>query len=139
MDPATAIFAGASAVSAFSKGKAASASALSDAERLDAEAQLADTQALQRDTDLREELSRFLSSTNSARAANGLSGTSPNALNLIQEATTVSSSERLIQTANDRQRAENMRTTARSKRRSARMSLFTGAIGAAVPLIQTQI
>lgn len=114
----------------------ASAQAQSDANNMDAEARLADTQALQRDTQLRDELSLFMSSMNSARAANGLSTISPNAVLLMQDANRVSSKERTTQTANDRQRAANLRAGAAGARRRGRFSLFTGLARAAVPLAQ---
>lgn len=139
MQAAPAILAGVQAVGAVAKGASESAQAMSDADRMEAEARLADTQALQRDTNLRDELNRFLSATESARAANGLSSSSPNALLLMKEAGRVSARERTIQTANDRQRAANLRAGARGRRKTARMSLFTGAIGGAIPLIQTQV
>jgi len=114
----------------------ASAQAKSDANNMDAEARLADTQALQRDTQLRDELSRYMSSLKSARAANGLSGTSPNAMLLMQSASDVSSKERTTQTANDRQRAANLRAGAANARRGAKLSLITGVARAAVPIAQ---
>jgi hypothetical protein len=125
-----------SAGKAVAGAAAASGQAKDEARRLDAEARLADTQALQRDTQLRDELDRFMSATVSARAANGLSAYSPNALRLMQEANKVSSEERTRMTANDRQRAANMRAGASAARRSARMSLLTGAVKAAVPLAE---
>ena len=123
-----------SAGKAVAGGMAASAKSKDEARRLDAEARLADTQALQRDTQLRDELTRFMSATQSARAANGLSAYSPNAIKLMNEANRVSSQERTRMTANDRQRAANMRAGASSARRGARMSLLTGAVNAAVPI-----
>tara|TARA_R110000851_G_scaffold22626_6_gene66997 strand:- start:3910 stop:4323 length:414 start_codon:yes stop_codon:yes gene_type:complete len=114
----------------------ASAQSKSEANNMDAEARLADTQALQRDTQLRDELSTFMSSLKSSRAANGLSGTSPNALLLAQNANEISSKERTTQTANDRQRAANLRAGASNRRRGARLSLVTGIARAAVPIAQ---
>ena len=108
-----------------------------EAANMDAEARLADTQALQRDTQLRDELSIFMSSLKSARAANGLSSTSPNALLLAQNANEISSKERTTQTANDRQRAANLRAGAAGKRRGAKLSLITGLASAAVPIAQS--
>jgi hypothetical protein len=133
------MFAAASATSALTGGLAARSAGLTEAARQESEARLADTQALQRDTQLRDELSRFLSTTQSARAANGLSATSPNAIKLISEATKVSSQERLVQTGNDRQRAANLRAGASASRRGAKMSLLTGVVRAAVPITQRYI
>lgn len=135
MDPIT-LFAVGSAVSAGAQGLAGAAQGKAEANRMDAEARLADTQALQRDTQLRDELDRFISSQRSARAANGLSGTSPNALLMFNEANKVSSEERTVQTANDRQRAANLRAGAAGARRGAKFSLITGLARAAVPITQ---
>tara|TARA_R110000824_G_scaffold401032_1_gene610401 strand:- start:16515 stop:16928 length:414 start_codon:yes stop_codon:yes gene_type:complete len=110
-----------------------------EAANMDAEARLADTQALQRDTQLRDELSIFMSSLKSARAANGLSSTSPNALLLAQNANEISSKERTTQTANDRQRAANLRAGAAGKRRGAKLSLITGLARAAVPIAKSRL
>lgn len=122
--------------SAVAGGLAKRSEAMSESARMESEARLADTQALQRDTQARNELSRFLSGVTAARAANGLSATSPNAQILMGEATKVSDDERLVNRANDRQRAANFRTAAKSARSSARWSLVTGLANAAVPLAQ---
>lgn len=112
---------------------------MGDAARLDSEARLADTQALQRDAASRDELDRFLSGTSAARAANGLSANSPNALKLASEANRVYNSERMIQTSGDRQRAANLRAGAKSLRKSAKLSLLTGVVSGGIPLAQSQI
>lgn len=138
MDPIT-LFAVASAVSAGAQGIAGSQQAKGEANQMDAEARLEDTKALQRDTQLRDELDRFISAQKSARAANGLSGTSPNALLLMDDANTVSAKERTTQTANDRQRAANLRAGAAGARRSGRLSLITGMAKAAVPIAQMNL
>lgn len=129
----------ASAASTGLSAVGAAAQAKGEANNMDAEARMADTQALQRDTQLRDELTRFVSSQNSARAANGLSSTSPNALMLLGEADKVSAKERTTQTANDRQRAANLRAGAAGKRQGAKFSLITGLAGAAVPLSQLKM
>lgn len=138
MDPIT-LFAVASGASQFASGLAASQQAKSEANNLDAQAKLSETQALQRDTSLRDELTRFLSSTRASRTANGLSALSPNALKLSSEATKVSSEERQIMTSNDRQRAANMRVAAKSRRSGSRLSLLTGAISGSIPLIESRL
>lgn len=135
MDP----FSIAGAISAGAQAIGGARAANAEAANMEAEARLADTQALQRDTDLRDELSRFMSTMKSSRAANGLSTSSPNALLLMQDATKVSSEERTTLTANDRQRAANLRSGAASRRSSGRLSLFTGLGRAAVPIAQTQL
>lgn len=97
-----------------------------EAANLDAQARLADTQALQRDTINRDELTRFLSSMQAARSANGLSDLSPNAFALRKEASNNSDRDRLTQRADDRQRASNFRSAAKGRRRSGRTQLFAG-------------
>ena len=133
MDPFTSAL---SAGGALFSGVADSHAKKSQARNLDAQARLADTQALQRDTHSRSELSKFLSTTNSARAVNGLSAISPNAMKLLSEANRVSNSERLVQSSNDRQRAANLRAGAMSARRGARLSLITGVVNAGVPIAE---
>ncbi len=125
MDPATA-FVALQAGSAVAGGLSARAQALDEAARLDSEARLAGTQALQRDSLARDDLAATLSSIRAARAANGLSATSPNAVMILQNARDVSRRDRNIEKANDLQRAANMRAAASSARRSARYSLITG-------------
>lgn len=130
------IFAAAQGVSALSKGMAERARGMTEAAQMEEQALLADTQALQRDTIARDELSRFLGGVASARAANGLSGRSPNAMAIIEAANKQMSSDRIVQTSNDRQRARNFRSAAIARRKGARMSLLTGAVSAAVPIAQ---
>lgn len=132
MDPFTALTAG----SALLKGVAGAKAGNQEAANMEAEARLADTQALQRDTQLRDELSRFMSSMQSSRSANGLSNSSPNAMMLMANANKVSSEERTRMTANDKQRAPNLRAGAKSKRRGVKFSLVTGIATAAVPVAQ---
>jgi hypothetical protein len=121
---------------AVAQGLGQRAEAMNEAARADAQARLADTQALQRDTIARGELDRFLSSVRAARAANGLSANSPNAQVLEAAAISQSDQERLLERSNYRQQAENFRTAASSYRSSAKWSLFTGLVNAAVPLAQ---
>lgn len=132
-DPVTA-FTILSAGASVAKGVSERAAAMDESARLESEARLAETQALQRDTQARDELTRFLSSVRAARSANGLSASSPNARLLEADAITTSDDERLRTRADDRQRAANFRTAAASARRSGTFSLLTGAFGAAVPL-----
>lgn len=110
------------------------AQAMDESARLQSEARLADTQALQRDTIARDELNRYLGSFAAARAANGLSQSSPNANLLTKEAIETADKDRLIQRADDRQRAANFRTAAKSARKAGNFSLITGIGKAAVPL-----
>lgn len=119
----------ASAVSAKSQ-------AMDESARLDSEAKLADTQALQRDTMARDDLDSFLSSVRASRAANGLGGTSPNARILEKENSENADHNRLVQRADDRQRAANFRTASKSVKRQGNFSLFTGIAKAGVPLAQ---
>lgn len=138
MDPIT-LFAVGSAISSGSQALAANAQGNQEASNMEAEARLSDTQALQRDTQLRDELDRFISTQRAARAANGLSSSSPNALMLFNEANNVSAKERTTQTANDRQRAANLRAGAAGARRGARMSLITGFARAITPLAELKM
>ena len=124
-------------VGAVAGGLAKRSQAMTDAARQEAEASLAETQALQRDTASRDELSRFISSTQAARAANGLSATSPNALKIMAEASQVSNSERMVMSSGDRQRAANLRAGASASRRAGNLSLLTGVVSGGIPLAQS--
>ncbi len=124
-------------IGGLAKGLAGRAAGISEAARQDSEARLAETQGLQRDAASRDELTRFLSTTQSARAANGLGSLSPNALILMRDASKVSNSERMVQSANDRQRAANLRAGAAASRRGASLSLITGAAEGGIPLAQS--
>lgn len=137
-DPATAMIT-TQVVGGVAKGLQGNAQAMNEAARADAQAALAETQALQRDTQARDELERFLSSVQAARAANGLSSRSPNALVLEQDARRQSTSERLRNRADDRQRAANFRAAGQGYRRQGRMSLVTGAVSGGIPLAQGAI
>lgn len=123
-------------VGAVAGGMSDRAQAMNEAARMEGEAALAETQAFQRDTLAREELRRFTGSIRAARAANGLSATSPNAMVLLQAATAESDRDRLMARADDRQRAANFRAAAKGLRRSGNMSLVTGALSAGVPLAE---
>lgn len=132
-DPVT-IFTALSVVGSVAGGVAESSSQMDEAARYESEARLADTQALQRDTQNRDELTRFLSTVQVARASNGLSPNSPNAYVLERAAIDQSDDDRLRQRADDRQRNLNYLSAAKSSRRSAKFSLVTGFTNAAVPL-----
>lgn len=121
-------------VGAVAGGLSKRAEAMDASARATSEARLAETQALQRDTAAREDLSRFLGTVRSARAANGLSSHSQNALLLDAEARDVSDNERLRQRADDRQRAANFRAAAKSYRRQGNLSLITGLAQAGVSI-----
>ena len=136
MDPMTA-FTALKVVGGVAKGLAGRSQAMTDAARQEAEASLAETQALQRDTASRDELTRFLSSTQAARAANGLSATSPNALKIMAEASQVSNRERMVMSSGDRQRAANLRAGAAASRRAGSLSLLTGVVSGGIPLAQS--
>lgn len=135
MDPMTA-FTALQVVVGGASAMAAHAEAMDQSARQESEARLADTQALQRDTIARDELTRFLSSVRSARAANGLSADTPNAFILEKTAIKESDSNRLLERADDQQRAANYRAAAKSSRKSALYSLVTGAAKAAIPLAE---
>lgn len=133
MDPISA-FTVLSAGSSVAQGFGARADALNQAAQQEAQARLAETQALQRDTQSRDELTRYLSTVRAARAANGLSSVSPNALMMEREARRVMGGERIRMRADDAQRARNFRTAASAYRQRGRMSLVTGFLGAASPI-----
>lgn len=137
-DPVT-LFAVTAAAGAVATGVQQNQQAKAQAARLDAEARLASTQALQRDTQARDELRRSLSAIQSARSANGLGIYSPNARLLEQETSRVSRREREITVADYRQRSANLTSEAAGTRRAGRMSLLTSAVKAAVPIAQSRI
>ena len=123
-------------VGAVAGGLSERAKEMNEAARMQGEAALAETQALQRDTLAREDLRRFTGSIRAARAANGLSATSPNAMVLMDAATAESDRDRLMARADDRQRAANFRAAAKGLRRRANVSLVTGVATAGVPLAE---
>ena len=98
MDPFTAItvLKGASAVAG---GLSANAQAKNQAAQQELNAKLAETQILQRDTAAREDLLASESATNAARAANNLSATSTNAINIRNERRDKADRDRLIERA----------------------------------------
>ena len=130
MDPFTAF----QVVATVAGGVAQASASMDEAARYESQARLADTQALQRDTQNRDELARFLSTVQAARSANGLSANSPNAYVLEKNAMDTSDDERLRQRADDRQNAANFRAAAKSAKKQARFSLITGIAKAGVPL-----
>ncbi|MFY0633684.1 MAG: hypothetical protein JXQ91_07725 [Vannielia sp.] len=132
MDPFTAF----SMVAAGAQGLAGRAAAMDESARAEAQAVLADTQALQRDTLARDDLTRTLDGIRAARAANGLSVNSPNAWVIEQETSQMADRDRQIQLADDRQRAANYRSAAKSARRAGQWSLVTGIAKAGIPLAE---
>lgn len=134
--PLMAASAALSAASSLAAGASGRAGAMSEGARLDSEAKLAETQTLQRDTIARQDLNSFLMTVRASRAANGLSGDSPNAMLLEQKSIRNADRDRQIQRADGRQRAANFRTAAESARKRGKYSLLTGVANAAVPLVQ---
>lgn len=132
-DPIT-IFTALSVTANIASGVAQASASMDEAARYESEARLAETQALQRDTQNRDELTRFLSTVQAARAANGLSPNSPNAYVLERAALDQSDDDRLRQRADDRQRRLNFLAAAKSARKSAKFSLVTGIAKSGVPL-----
>jgi hypothetical protein len=124
------------AISTLAGAASASANSKSMANEAEAQSRLAETQALQRDTASREELDVFLSGLQASRAANGLSSRSPNAILLESKNRNASDHNRLVQRADDRQRAANFRTSAQNHRRKANFSIMTGIAKAGVPLAE---
>ncbi|TNE62325.1 MAG: hypothetical protein EP341_00265 [Sphingomonadales bacterium] len=123
-------------VGAAAQGLSMHAQAMNDKAQQELNAKLAETQALQRDTLAREDLLRSESTVRAARGANGLSGISPNAAVLFNERRKASDRDRLIQRADDRQRAENYRNAAKAAGSRARWSLATGLVKSAVPIAE---
>ena len=123
-------------VGAVAGAMSARSQAMDESARLESEARLAETQALQRDTAAREELGRYLSTVRASRAANGLSANSPNAYILQKDGKDASDQDRLRQRADDRQRAANFRAAAKSARKGAKFSLLTGAVKAGMALAE---
>lgn len=128
-----------SATSAVATGVAGMSQAMNESARLESEARMAETQALQRDTQARDELTRFLSTVKAARSANGLSSNSPNAYILSKEASETSTDERLRLRADDRQRAANFRTAASASRTQGMFSLITGVAKGGVSIAQSRM
>lgn len=96
---------------------------------------VAGTRALERDANTRNELNATLSSIRASVAASGLSITSPTSRAVMDDANTKLTRERLIGSTNDRIEAGNYKSRAKARRRSAPMSLITGAVNAGPSLI----
>lgn len=124
------------AVAGVASGISAMSAGMQQAANDESMARLADTQALQRDTIARSDLDAHLAGIRAARAANGLTDYTPNARILDGEARQVMDRDRLINRADDRQRAANYRASAAARRRGARLSLITGVAQGAVPLAE---
>lgn len=125
-------------VGAVAGGLSKRAEAMDASARATSEARLAETQALQRDTAAREDLSRFLGTVRSARAANGLSSHSQNALLLDAEARDVSDNERLRQRADKTLPPHESWLRAADHRRVGNLSLVTGLASAGASIAQFQ-
>jgi len=121
---------------AVASGLAGRSQAMSEHARAESEARLAETQALQRDTIARDDLNSFLSSMRAARAANGLSSTSPNAMVLAGAAIRQSDKDRIRARSDDRQKAANFRSSANSYQSAGRWSLASGLVRGGVPIAQ---
>lgn len=135
MDPVTA-FVALSAASSVVGAVGQYSAAMDEEANLRLQAQMAETQALQKDTIARDELLRAESATRAARGANGLDPFTPNAAVLFKTRRDASDRDRLIERANDRQRAANYIAAAKSAKSRARWSLATGLVSAAVPIAQ---
>lgn len=135
MDPITA-FTGLKVASAAFTGISGFAQGKAQQANLENQAILAETQAFQRDTYAREELTRFLGSVRAARSANGLSANSPNAYLLNKSARVQSDRDRLIQRNDSLMQAANYRAAAASAGRGAAFSLATGAVSAGIPIAE---
>lgn len=123
-------------VGAVASGMQQRADAMDQAAQQELNARLAETQTLQRDTIAREDLLSAQSATQAARAANGLSPITPNALQIYNDRRSQADRDRLVAKADGQQRVANFKTAAKSSRRRGRMSLATGLFKAGVPLAQ---
>lgn len=107
-----------------------------EADRLELEAKLEGTAALQRDTQRRQELARTVGSIRAARGDSAASF-SPTETSFLDEANEVISSDRMVEFLNGQTRASNLRQSARNTRSRGRTSLLTGVGGAGISLFQT--
>lgn len=105
-----------------------------DEATLELEATLADTRAVQRDVQRREELERVLGSIKAARAGPGSGILSPTGLAFQDEAREVISTQRLREVASERQNAANFRAAASGARASGRNALIGGGLSAATSI-----
>ncbi len=112
------------------------AAAKTEASRLELQAKLADTRALQRDIQRRQELDRILGSIKAARAGPGTGIFSPTGMAFLDEANEVISIQRLREVASERQNAANFRAAASAARRRGRMALISGALKIGVSIFQ---
>ena len=135
-DPISGAYVALKAGSALAEGMQGRAQNLNEAAKADAQAKLADTQALQRDTAARDELERFIGSMRVARASSGMSLNSPNAIVLEQDSRNTSDDQRLRNRADDRQRAANFRAAAKSYKSAAKYSMVTGIAKAGMSIAQ---
>ena len=119
----------ATGVSGFQRGNA-------EAEAMERNARIHETRAVQRDAHSRDELNRTIAGINAARGANGLTGTSPTALALLEDANHVLSRQRQVAVGNERGEARSLRAAAAGRRRTARFSLVSGVLKSGVSIGQ---
>lgn len=131
-DPLTAL----KVIGAAAGGLAGRSAAMQEEAQMKLNAKLAETQALQRDTLARDELYRAESADRAARGANNLSANSPNAAILFKERRGASDRDRLIQRADDRQRAANFRSAARAASSRGKWSMATGLVNGGISLAE---
>lgn len=103
------------------------AAAKTEESRLKLEARLADTRAIQRDTQRREELERTVGAIKAARAGEGTGILSPTGQAFLSEANEIITTQRLREVASLRQDAANFRVGASASRQRARFALIGGA------------
>ena len=104
------------------------AAAKTEESRLKLQAKLADTRALQRDVQRRQELERTVGAIKAARAGPGTGILSPTGLAFLDEANQIISTQRLREVASERQNAPNLRAAAAFSRSKARNALIGGGI-----------
>ena len=110
------------------------AAAKTEESRQKLQAKLADTRAVQRDTQRREELERTIGAIKAARAGPGTGILSPTGLAFLDEANEIISIQRLREVASERQNAANFRAAAAFSRSKARNALIGGGIKSAASI-----
>lgn len=110
------------------------AAAKTEESRLKLQAKLADTRAIQRDLQRRQELERITGAIKAARAGPGTGILSPTGLSFLDEANQIISTQRLREVASERQNAANFRAAAAGARQSAKFALISGGLKVATSI-----
>lgn len=105
-------------------------------QQLKQQSELAETRAIQKDLERRQELDRVQSAIKAARASRGGSLVSPLTQEFLNEANETLGSERLRAFAAERQQAANFRSAAAASRRQRRLALIGGGLKMGASLFQ---